>query len=497
MKVRNPIDAIIGWWNPQAGYARAVARQQLERAYEAASKGDPWRPKRAGASANQDLRADGATLRAKSRSLRQNVSYISSGMDSRSAYGVGTGIVSVFTGPHAEAMNVAWKQHIQVIDADGEGAGGDWGAFQKRCWDCLDTDGEVLIRIRARRPGDNFPVPFQLQAFEVEWLDTTRDTAPDTGNEIVDGIEYNSIGKRVAYWFWTQHPTDTTTRRSLRQESKRIPADQVIHLYEAKRPGQSRGEPRLHAVINRTRDFSIYEDAERARKNLTTRLSVLVSDPGELKGSDAGLGGVAPETDLGTLNSGAVTRLPAGGVTVVDPKDTPGYVSNAKLELQLISRGAGYTYEMATGDMSQANFTQGRMGMLMFRREIEQQQWLVFIPKLIRRVCAEFVKYGAIAGLWPIDARWDVEHTTPRWEYIQPDQEVKADIAEIGQGLSTISDKLRQRGEDPQRVFKQWAEDMATLKASGAWEFMLFLTKGNLPTEQGTTSSEGTGNGNE
>lgn len=498
MKIRNPIDAIVGWFNPAAGYARSVARLQLERAYEASAKGDSWRPKRAGASANQDLRADGATLRAKSRSLRQNVAYIDAGLQARSSYGVGAGIVSEFAGPYADKLNVAWKQHLQVIDADGNG---DWGALQKRCWEAMDVDGEVLVRIRTRLPADGFKVPFQLQVLEVEWLDTTRTKAPDSNNDVIDGIEYDLLGRRVAYWLWNQHPTDTTMIRSLKLESNRVPADMVIHLYEAKRPGQQRGEPLLHSVINRTRDFSIYEDAERARKNLTTRLTVLVSDPvNQMAQPDAGaLGNTL--TDLGTLNSGAITRMPAGGLTVVDPKPCPDYVQTAKLELMLIAKGMGCTYEMLTGDMSQANFTQGRMGMLQFKRSIEQLQWLVFIPKLIQRVCTEFVKYGAgVPGLWPVDAQWTVEHTTPRWEYIQPDSEVHADIAEIGQGLSTISDKLRQRGEDPKRVFKQWADDMTALKESGAWEYMLFLTKGNLPTEQanqGSTSSQGTGNGNQ
>ena len=119
------------------------------------------------------------------------------------------------------------------------------------------------------------------------------------------------------------------------------------------------------AAVLAAREAETNEDAERARKNLTTRLGVLVSEPESMRQHDAGLGGPDPAADLGTLNSGGISRLPAGGVTIVEPKDMPGYVQTAKLELQLVSRGAGFTYEMATGDMSQANFTQGRMGMLM------------------------------------------------------------------------------------------------------------------------------------
>lgn len=492
MKIRNPIDAIVGFFSPAAGYARVMARLHLKRAYEAASPGDSWNPKRRGASANQDLRIDGATLRAKSRSLRQNVPFISAGMDARSAYGVGTGILSEFSDARVQEI---WAEHQKVIDADGNTG---WAAFQRKCWDAWDTDGEVFIRIRERRPTDGFTVPFQLQAMEPEWLDTTR-TVADGGNQIVDGIEYDSIGRRVAYHFWTSHPNDWATTTTARRESKRVPAELVIHLFTAKRPGQHRGEPRLHAVINKTRDLAIYQDAELARKNLVTRLSVLsTGSPSQYAAPDAGSTGSMQ--DLGTLTSGGITQVPGGGnLTVIEPKDMPGYVETCKFDIHQIARGAGFTYEMATGDMSQANFTQGRMGMLQFRREIEQMQWTEFIPVLVDRVCREFLVRGNAVGAWGRPVQATVEHTAPRWEYIQPDQEVRADIAEIGQGLSTISDKLRARGEDPKRVFAQWKADMTALKEAGAWDYMLFLTKGNLPTEQGNqgTSSSGSNNGSD
>ena len=53
--MRNIIDRIIGYVNPHAGIARHFARRQLQRAYEAASPRDTWRPRRAGASANADI----------------------------------------------------------------------------------------------------------------------------------------------------------------------------------------------------------------------------------------------------------------------------------------------------------------------------------------------------------------------------------------------------------------------------------------------------------
>ncbi|QOR55733.1 MAG: hypothetical protein YHS30scaffold667_29 [Phage 65_10] len=473
--MRNPLDAVIGWINPAAGVRRAQQRKNLERAYEAASRKDPWRPRRAGASANADHQADASTLRAKSRSLRQNVAYINAGMNARTHHGVGTGITSQFTTP---ALQAAWLQFVDECDADGNT---NLYGLQKLAWDTMDTDGEVLFRIRPRRPSDGFKIPFQLQAMEVDWLDTTRTRNPDNGNAVIEGIEYDLLGRKVNYWFWSQHPGDVTLRTAFKMESKPVPAEQVIHLFSCDRPGQGRGFPRMASIIARTRDFSLYEDAERARKNLETRLSVLASASVDgLEQPDKTPGDVA---DLGTLGSGGIISLPAGlNLTAVEPKPAAGYVETAKLELHLIAAGAGFTYEHATGDMSESNFTQGRMRTLAFRREIEQVQWITFIPGLLDRICREFVSYGALAGLWKAEVPWKVKHTTPRWEYIQPDQEVAADLKEIGSGLATISSKLRARGEDPEDVFTEWKKDRDRLVADGTWEDMLFLTRGNLPT---------------
>jgi hypothetical protein len=67
--MRNLLDRIVGWVSPQAGITRHFARRRLQRAYEAASPRDLWRPRRAGASANADHQADAKTLRNKARVL--------------------------------------------------------------------------------------------------------------------------------------------------------------------------------------------------------------------------------------------------------------------------------------------------------------------------------------------------------------------------------------------------------------------------------------------
>lgn len=484
--MRNPIDRLISWVSPQRGLERYFARQRLERAYEAASPRDTWRPRRSGASANADHRADAQTLRVKARALVQNVPYVCSGMDALVSATVGTGIIPRAVGKEAEKINALAAEWFKVCDADGRL---DYYGIQAAAYRAMEQDGEVLIRLRPRLSTDNLPVPLQLQLLEIDWLDSAR-TGTNGGNQIVNGIEYDALGAIAAYYLWDQHPGDLTTFAGLKSSaSRRIPADRIIHLFSPGRPGQGRGFTRLAPVIARVRDLQLYEDAELARKNLETRLSVVASGNVSQMANPPELGGTADPTkaretgDLGELSSGSITELPPGvSVTVVEPKPAAGYVDYVKYQLHIIAAGMGVTYEALTGDISEVNFSSARVRLLDFRRAVQQMQWLVLIPKMLERIHRAMVDAAQLDG--SIRGHdYKVEYSPPKWDYVNPQQDVAADLAEIGAGLSSLSEKLRQRGYNPADVFAELKSDFDTLESMGILKTMLFMQRGNMPTE--------------
>lgn len=485
----NLIDRIVGWVSPHAGISRHFARQQLARAYEAASPRDSWRPRRAGASANADHRADARTLRTKARALVQNVPYVRAGLEGLVAATVGTGIVPRATGRGKDVLNPLFAAWSKVCDADGRY---DFHGLVKAADTAMEQDGEVLVRLRWRRASDNLPVPLQLQLLEIDWLDDAR-TGTHNGNSIINGIEYDLLGAVAAYWLWDQHPGEVAVARG-KAQSQRVSAEFIVHLFAPERPGQGRGFTRFASVISRVRDLQLYEDAELARKNLETRLSVLASGDMSQMENPASLGGAGEQgqgaRDLGDLGGGTVVGMPAGmNFTVVEPKAAPGYVDYVKYQLHLIAAGIGVPYEMLTGDMSGVNFSSARVRLLDFRRAVQQQQWLVLIPKLLEPLYDAFVEAAYLAG--KISHRdKSVDFSPPKWDYVNPEQDVKADQAEIGAGLSTISEKLRQRGYDPDVVFAEWKSDHDKLKKLGILDTMLFMQRGNLPTQPNSGTEE-------
>jgi len=478
----NFIDRVIGFVSPQAGIARHFARRQLQRAYEAASPRDTWRPRRAGASANADHQADAKTLRSKARALVQNVPYIWAGLNGLAVATVGAGIIPRATGRDKEKINELLTGWFKVCDADGRL---DFFGFVKAAYMAMEQDGEVLVRKRTRSASSGMAVPLQLQLLEIDWLDSAR-SGTLNGNSIVNGIEYDVMGAVAAYYLWDQHPGDVAVARG-RSQSQRVPANQIIHLFNPGRPGQGRGITRLAPVIARVRDLQLYEDAEMARKNLETRMSVLAS--GDISGAEnpasmgnAGEGQSSSHHDLGELGGGNIVGMPPGmNFTVIEPKAAPGYVEYVKFQLHLIAAGIDVPYHMLTGDMSSVNFSSARVRMLDFRRAVTQMQWLTLIPKLLVPIHDAFVEHAYLAGV--IKSRDKaVDFSPPKWDYVNPQQDVQADLAEISGGLSSFSEKLRQRGYDPDVVFAELKGDIDKLKEMGILDTLLFLQRGNMPT---------------
>jgi lambda family phage portal protein len=357
------IDRFVGYINPNAGLRRLRAREMLTRAYEGASQKDGWRPRRSGASANTDHLADGAILRTRARALVQNVPYIARGLESLVSNTIGTGITPRSLSTNATAVDKLWNDWAKVCDADGVS---DLYGLQALAYRAMEQDGEVLIRLRARRPEDGLPVPLQIQVLEIDWLDSSKMGA-NGSNTILNGIEYDQLGKIVYYWLWDQHPGELVSGRRAKTSSYPVPAERIIHLYAPQRPGQGRGFTRLAPVIARVRDVQLYEDAELQRKNLETRLSVLASgDVSAMSMTESEAQTTVRNTgELGTLASGGITQIPSGvNLTVVEPKAAGGYVEYVKYQLHLIASGMGVTYEMMTGDVREVNFSSARVSML-------------------------------------------------------------------------------------------------------------------------------------
>ena len=158
---------------------------------------------------------------------------------------------------------------------------------------------------------------------------------------------------------------------------------------------------------------------------------------------------------------------PGEDVKFSEPADVGGnYESFERIQLLRIAAGLGLPYDMLTGDLSKTSYSSIRAGILSFRRLCEQIQFGVFIYQFCRPTWRAFVEQAVLAG--KLDAldymanRDDylaVQWHTPKWAWVDPEKDVKAEIIAIRSGLKARSMSINEMGLDEEEVDRQIARD--------------------------------------
>lgn len=469
------LDDVVAAISPERAVAREAARFKLrqidhmkKRGYEGAKTGGRVAWTSGGSSANAEASTAIAALRNRSRDLVRNNPYANKCIATLTANSIGTGFMVKLP----KKIQPLWKNWTEYCDADGQL---DYYGLQSLIARSVYESGECLVRLRQRLPSDGFEVPLQLQVIEPDYLDSSRDnTKVSGGGWIWGGIEFNAIGQRVAYWIFPEHPGEVASFRRKSFESNRVPAEYVQHIYEKTRPGQARGIPKLAASMMRIRDLDDYEEAELVRKGYEACFAAFVI------GKDSGrtLGQSVLDSDgrrTETLEAGMIAYIDdSQDVKFGQPSPMGGYGEYTSVNLHAIAAGSGVTYGQLTGDMSRMNFSSARVALNEFRRLVEVWQWLTFIPMQATPTVRAFEKTARIAGKikGPLI---DVDFTPPKWDYVNPTQEVAATRDEIAGGLASLSEKLRSRGYDPEQVFSEIGSDVESLsKAAGIPKELVF-----------------------
>lgn len=191
---------------------------------------------------NTLIAAAGADITARARWLVRNNGYAANAIESWAGNVVGDGIK-----PSSLIADADLKARVQrlwldwIDDSDAEGFTDFYGQ-QRRAAREVFIAGEVFFRFRPRRPQDGLMVPLQLQMIPSEMLPLSHNEQVAGGNVVRQGIEFDRIGRRVAYHFLRRHPGDVTDP-GLAGETVRVPAFEVIHVIDPVDAGQLRGFP--------------------------------------------------------------------------------------------------------------------------------------------------------------------------------------------------------------------------------------------------------------
>jgi len=462
-------DRAIAMVSPRTATRRLLARQAFEglvRGYEGAARGrrtDGWRSP--GTSADTEIATAGALLRDRMRDLVRNNPHAAKAVAVLVNNIVGAGIM-----PRAASgddrldrtVNELWEAWARSCDADGQL---DFYGLQTLVCREMIEGGEVLVRRRPRRAADGLAIPVQVQVLEADFLDNTKNGEVGSG-QAVQGVEFDAIGRRRAYWLYARHPGDAFGALQGGFKSVAVPAAEIAHVYEKQRT-QARGVPWGAPVIRSLRDLDDYEIAEIVRKKTEACVTAIVF------GADEAEQGIAPtvvDADgnrVEQFEPGLIAYARGGKeIRFNQPAATGGYAEYKRASLHTIAAGFRVPYELLTGDLSQVNYSSIRAGLVEFRRMIDAVQWQLFVPLFCDRVWNWFTEAAWAAGHIP-EPIVRVEWSPPKFEAVDPQKDAMADLLAIRSGTETLAEAIARKGRNPDAVLAEIAATNAKLDELG------------------------------
>ncbi|KEQ18086.1 phage portal protein [Endozoicomonas numazuensis] len=420
---------------------------------------------------NNSLTGNLGTLINRSRAAIRNDPWAASGLEKLVANIVGTGIK-----PKSEAKDDVFRKELQALfldwtdesDADGQL---DFYGQQALAMRSVLEAGECFVRFRPRKPGDGLSVPLQLQLLEAEFVPWDYNDDLKKGHKIRAGIEFNAIGQRVAYWMHKQHPSDYTTLDTA--DLRRVPADQVMHLYEPLRPGQLRGQPLLSQVLLRMYHLDKFDDATLLRQEIANLFTGFITKPAPETEKVDPLTGRPIVYDLQgvpmvAMEPGTMQELsPGEEITFNTP---PGAASNypdfIRQQLMAVSAGIGLPYEILSGDMKGVSDRALRVVLNEFRRRIQQIQHNLLVFQLCRPVWKRWLELAVLSGAIsapdfhrnPTHYR-KVKWIPQGWAYIHPVQDVQSQNLAVRSGFKSRSEVVSEQGYDSEQIDDEIAAD--------------------------------------
>jgi len=425
--------------------------------------------------ADEEIRRDLKKLRGRCRELERNNDYVRRYLDGMEnnvlgAHGIGLQM-KVMDQPGQPdrfanfAIEKAWNTWGRANNCTPTGKM-TWRDFQRLALRSCARDGDVLVRmIRGYRN----PFGFALQIIEADRLDSEHNQALPDGNEIRMGVEVDPFGKPVAYHILESHPGDTYAASYRKRQ--RIPANEIIHIFNQERISQTRGVPWMVSAMTRLQQLAGYEEAEVVAARVSScKMGWL------LKENSEGYTGEEDPADLNVLmeaEPGTIEELPSGmKFQEWNPSHpTTAYKDFVKTCLRGIASGLGVSYELISGDLEGVNYSSIRAGVLEQREHFKKvQQW--FTDSFVSPVFESWLESSILANHFPFNINRFDKMNAPqwkprRWAWVDPLKDLQANVQAVEAGLKSRRSIVAESGGDVEDVFDQIAMDKQLAEEKG------------------------------
>lgn len=435
-------------------FAMSIMRSRyMERVYNGAETypSSDWNYGDQNNSANTEIEKAQRKLISRSRDLSRNSPYAKKASDVIVSNTVGRGIMPKLTGKNktqTKKITDAWKKIAETNMCDNE-LRNNFYSLQELAMRTIVESGEVLALKYMEQDSP------KIQLLEPDFIDDQTSKFRETDGYI-SGIKVDNKNRRIAYKLYKTHPGNLIFNEVT---SKDVSAKKVIHAYRQTRPGQLRGVPWCHAVIQTLKDFDEFQNATIIRQKIAACLVGVIKTLGgdSLLSSAQRKNKRKKETRMtpGTFKYAE----PGEDVEFSRPPNSEGYADFIAETIRAVASGYGITYESMSNDYSKVNFSSGRMGNIEMRKNLESWRWNMFIPLFCDPYMEMFKEWCQLTGI--VRSKEDITHVwvAPAYTMLDPTKEIAADKESVKAGFKSKSTVIREGGRDPDLVTAEIKEE--------------------------------------
>lgn len=422
------------------------------------------------ASIEQVLRADLRSLRARCREQVRNNDYAKRFQNLLLANVVGPHGIQVqakVSDTVNTALDAAWAAWGEDhCDVTGQLSFCD---VQRLFISSMVHDGEFLCRFH--RGEDYGAHNVQVEVIDPERIALDHENKRlANGNEIRLGVEFSGP-KPVAVWLYD---IDEDGDYQL-SNAKRLPfmSDgkvNAIHCFLPEYVGQIRGIPWLSTALYRMKLLQGYDEAAITAARIgASKAGFFYSETGEAYTGDE------ENTDgslLTDVEPGSFEQLPDGlKFAPYDPTYPHGeYEPFMKRTLMGMAAGLNIGYNAVANDPENTSYSTLRQFELENRDAY--RTWQQCLIRFVRRSRNDvWLPMAQLAE--GFDARMGLASLKPatftgrRWDWVDPEKDWKGHKLALDSNATTVSQIIRDRGQDPEEVFKERAAELERMRELG------------------------------
>ena len=456
------IESAISKISPRWAYNRSRYREAFA-AYEAAKPSRLRKNKGDNSSGNTVVGKGAVAIRGYARDLEQNYDVVEGALKVLVNNTIGANGINrepipknmdgEINSEFSDALLGLWDEWAMAPEVTGQFDNGQMERLAARTW---FRDGELLAQmLEGKVPGliHGSRVPFSIELIEADQLPMGYYNK-DKG--IKQGIECNAWGRPTAFHVYKDHPGDQSY--VFDSNTKRVPANKILHPKIVNRIRQLRGVSIFASVIRRIEDLKDYEESERIAARVAAALTAYIKK------------GQAEEYKAPTDKKDRHIKMKPGlifddlhegeEIGTIDSNRPSGLLTQFHETMtRLFCSGIGANH---------SSVSKNYKGSFSSQRQELSEGWVnysaitaMWVAQFSRPVWRRFVNMAVLSGAikipddLDIKTLYDAEYYGPSQPWIDPKKEADGLKALERSGYKPAQQTIRERGGNPRRYLTQ------------------------------------------